>query len=196
MKKILIATNNHWKFTEIMEVLGNLKHDFTNLKELGITEDIEEDWKNYEENAKIKAEFFAGISDLPTIADDSGIVVEALIWELWVKTRRWWAGAEASDEEWLDHFMKRMKDEENRRAEFFTSIAFLNWKEFLSFNWSCKWILLKEKKCESLPWIPLSSIFVPDGFDKPYSQLKIEEKNQISHRGKASIKLKEYLTNS
>ena len=110
MKKILVATNNKWKFDEILDVIWDLPFDFLSLNDLKIEEDVEETWKTYEENAQLKAEFFWKISGLPTIADDSWIKIESLKWELWVKTRRRWAWEKASDQEWLDFFLKRMKN--------------------------------------------------------------------------------------
>ncbi len=84
-----------------MEVLEDLPFKFVSLNDEHITEDVEENGETYEENAIIKAEFFGRLTSLPTIADDSGILVDALEGELGVKTRRWGAGAQASDDEWL-----------------------------------------------------------------------------------------------
>lgn len=193
MKKLLIATKNIWKATEIAEVIWNLWYEILNLNDLNCDEDVEENWETYEANAKIKAEFFWNKYKIPTIADDSWIQVEALSWELWIKTRRWWAWENATDKEWLDYFLERMDREDNRNADFYSSICFYDWNEFTFFNWMCKGILLREKKCESLKWIPISSIFIPEWYDKVYSMLSVNEKNLVSHRGKASVKLREYL---
>ena len=195
MKKILIATKNRWKIKEISDTLEWLGIELVSLIDLNINEDVEENGKTYEDNAIIKAQFFSDISWLPTIADDSWIVVEALEWELWVKTRRWWAWEHASDTEWIDFFMNRMENEKNKRAHFFSSIAFYDMENILIFNWDCKWILLDKIDVKLEKWIPLSAIFIPEWCDMPYSTLKTEEKNKISHRGKASVKLKEYLVN-
>lgn len=193
MQKILIATKNKWKMNEITCALRWLNFEFMSLNDLNINDDIQENWITYEENAILKAKFFWELSKFPTIADDSWIIVEALEWELWVKTRRWWAWENASDEEWLGYFMNRMKNEENKRAHCFTSIAFYNKWEILTFNWDCAWTLLDEVNVELEKGIPLSAIFVPDWYSKPYSLLWVEEKNKIWHRWKASLKLREYL---
>src|SRR3989338_9931547 len=107
--KILIATKNHGKFEEIREMLGGLKAEFVSLEEVGTYEDFPEHGDSFEENALGKARFYSALwaqtaANAAVVADDSGIFVEALGDELGLKTRRWGAGHEASDEEWLAHF--------------------------------------------------------------------------------------------
>ena len=103
MQKIIIATNNKGKFKELMEVLGDLPFQFLTLEEAGWNGiEPEESADTYEGNAIIKAEHVGKALNLPTIADDSGIHIDALEGELGVKTRRWGAGAKASDQEWLE----------------------------------------------------------------------------------------------
>ncbi|MFH0820830.1 MAG: non-canonical purine NTP pyrophosphatase, partial [Candidatus Peregrinibacteria bacterium] len=98
MQKILIATRNMGKFKELMEVLHRLPYEFVSLNDLQIEGDVEEVGQIYEENAVLKAEYFGKKANLPTIADDSGIHIDALAGELGVKTRRWGAGEKANDE--------------------------------------------------------------------------------------------------
>ena len=161
MQKILIATHNSGKFKELMEVFELLPFEFVSLGDMKITDDVEETGSTYKANAIIKAEFFGRLTGLPTIADDSGIHVDALEGELGVKTRRWGAGAQASDQEWLDFFLDRMSTEKNRRAEFVTNIAF--WrpdKPVLTFEGQCVGQILDKPQVEIEPGIPLSSIFI------------------------------------
>lgn len=193
---ILIATHNIGKCKEITSALTGLDLKIVNLKDLGITEDVEETGTTYEENAIIKAKFFAKLTGLPTIADDSGIFVEALGNELGVKTRRWGAGPDASDEEWLDFFLNRMEKETNKRAEFFTTIAFLSKPDAkpLIFRGECKGTITKKPEADYLPGIPLSAVFKPDEIDTVYSALSPEQKNAISHRGRAAMQLRAFLT--
>lgn len=195
MKKLLIATHNHGKFKEIESILLDLPIQFLNLDDLKIDQDVEETGISYEENAIIKAKFFAEKSKIPTIADDSGIVVDALKGELGVKTRRWGAGPHASDEEWLNFFMERMKEEKNRKAIFYTTIAFLENASGTAkiFTGKCEGILTESIEAEYLKGIPLSAIFKPNGFNCVYSALSPKEKGQISHRGRAASKLKDFL---
>lgn len=196
MKTILLATHNYGKCKEIEDVLLDTPYKFTNLKELGIHEDVEETGKTYKENAIIKAQFFSKLTKLPCIADDSGIQVEALKGELGIHTRRWGVGAAATDEEWIDHFLKVMENHNNRKAEFQTVLAYFdtkNNKPYI-FKGTCKGTLSKTIEAQYLPGIPISAIFKPIGYKKVYSDLSIEEKNAISHRGKASMELRKFLT--
>lgn len=194
MQKILIATHNHGKYLELMEVLEDLPFEFTNLEAEGIFEDVEETGDTYEANAIIKAEFFADKTGLPTISDDSGIHVDALHGELGVKTRRWGAGANATDKEWLDYFLDRMKTERNRKSEFVSVIAFaFNNNETLTFRGECLGQILDKPATEIEKGIPLSSVFLPDGKKKVYSAMTKDEKNEISHRGIAIKKCHAYL---
>ncbi len=197
MQKILIATHNAGKFKELMEVFEGLPFKFFSLSDLKINEDVEETGSTYQANAIIKAEFFGKLTGIPTIADDSGIHVDALEGELGVKTRRWGAGAQASDQEWLDFFLDRMSTERNRRAEFVTNIAFWRPDEsILTFQGQCVGQILDKPQVQIEPGIPLSSVFVADGKGKVYSAMSKEEKNEISHRGLAAKKCYEYLSSS
>jgi XTP/dITP diphosphohydrolase len=194
VQKILIATHNFGKYKELMEVLENLPFKFVSLNDEKIEEDVEEDGDSFEANAIIKAEFFSRLTGLPTISDDSGIHVDALAGELGVKTRRWGAGAEASDAEWLAHFLDRMASEKNRQAEFVACIAFAHpHAETVTFRGECVGQILDKPKTEIQPGIPLSSVFLPDGKDKVYSAMSKAEKNDISHRGLAIKKCHDYL---
>lgn len=194
MNKILIATHNQGKFKELMEVLETLPVEFVSLKDLGIAEDVEETGETYEANALIKAAFFGSMTGLPTIADDSGIHVEALKNELGVKTRRWGAGAKATDQEWLDFFLDRMWTEKNRKASFVTNIVFwLPDNPYVSFEGTCNGQILDKPMVDIQPGIPLSAVFLPEGKDKVYSAMTKEEKNAISHRGKAIKACYDYL---
>lgn len=192
--KILIATHNVGKYKELMEVLHDLPFEFVSLNDLNISEDVEETGETYEENAIIKAEFFGHLTGLPTISDDSGIHVDALEGELGVKTRRWGAGEKASDQEWLTFFLKRMEGETDRRTEFISVVAFYRPnKQTLTFRGECVGKILQEPQVELEPGIPLSAVFLPNGKNKVFSFLSKNEKNQISHRGKAIKKCREYI---
>ncbi|MBN2087939.1 non-canonical purine NTP pyrophosphatase [Candidatus Peregrinibacteria bacterium] len=194
MNKILISTHNFGKYKELMEVLDDLPFKFVSLNDENIEEDVEENGDTYEANAIIKAEFFGKMTGLPTIADDSGIHIDALNGELGVKTRRWGAGEKASDEEWLEFFLARMSYEENRRAEFISVVAFYRpGQETLTFRGECLGKILSEPQVDLEHGIPLSAVFLPDGKDKVFSALSKNEKNAISHRGKAIKQLHDYL---
>ena len=194
--KILIATQNKGKFKEILEIFGELPHEFLSFDDLEISPDFEENGETFEETALAKARHFSLLSGLPTVADDSGIIVEALENELGIKTRRWGAGETASDEEWISYFMKRMEKEGNRYARFLCAAAFVNENKEDVFLGETRGFITKSLEAPIYPGVPLSSVFVPDGFDKVYSALDTAEKNKISHRGKAFIQLYNTLKNA
>lgn len=194
MQKILIATHNQGKFKELMEVCENLPFEFVSLKELNITEDVEENGKTYTDNAKLKAEFFHKLTKLPTIADDSGIEITVLGKELGVQTRRWGAGKDADDKTWLEFFLERMQEEKDRSARFVCVIAATGFdKETQTFEGECLGNILHRPASHIEPGIPLSSVFLPFGAKKVFSALTKAKKNTISHRGKAAKKLKKFL---
>lgn len=193
---ILIATRNPGKFKEISAMLAPTGARFFSPADLGITEDFDESGgESYEENALGKARFYGKRTEgMIVVADDSGLVVEALKGELGVQTRRWGAGEQASDEEWLDYFMKRMESEENRQAAFVCAAA-------LRLPEGTEQVFTKEtpgRLCQELmapiqEGIPLSSIFLAEGYDKVYAAMTHEEKNKLSHRGRAFAEILNYL---
>ena len=191
--QVLIATTNVGKYNEMMESLGDLPIDFVTLKDLGITQDVAEDGTTYTENAYIKARFFHQLSDLPTIAEDSGIEVNALKGELGIKTRRWGAGPEATDEEWMQHFLSRMEYEDDRRATFYSAAVFIDGDQEYDVLGAAHGQLLQYSECPMPKGIPLSAYFVPENGNKPFAAMTLAEKNTISHRIKAMQKLKKYL---
>lgn len=197
MYQILIATGNKGKFTEIMEVLRDMKGiQFLSLSDVNLENDVEETGITYEDNSLLKAQYFYEKTKIPTLAEDSGIEVEALKNELGVKTRRWGAGEKASDEEWLDFFLQRLEREENRRAKFVCVPTFI-WGESEDERWQTRgetWgTILDAPQCPIPHGIPISAVFRADGAEKVYAALSPEEKNQISHRGIAMEKTKKFL---
>ncbi|MFA4815506.1 MAG: non-canonical purine NTP pyrophosphatase [Candidatus Gracilibacteria bacterium] len=187
--KILIATKNPGKYEEIREMLGQFPAEFLSLADAGITEDFVEEGVSFEENALGKARFYSKKSGLPTVADDSGIFVEALVDELGIKTRRWGVGEQATDKEWLQHFLKRMEKEKNRNATFVCAAAYAGPLGEHVFLGETRGTLTKKPEVPVKPGIPLSSVFKPQACAKVYAALSPTEKNRLSHRGKAFQKL-------
>lgn len=199
MQKLLIATTNIGKFGEIREVIGDLGFELYHLHFEGFAsamsaDDFDETGDTFEENAEQKAVHYHELFGFPTIGEDSGIIVDALSGELGVKTRRWGAGANATDEEWIEHFMKIMKDEKVRTARFVCCAAFIDGPgEVVLFRGETEGEITQELEAPLVPGIPLSSCFRPKGCNKVYSALNENEKNQLSHRGKAFHELKNHL---
>lgn len=192
--KILLGTRNKGKVREITQVLSELPVTVLSLDDAGITHDPEEHGNTYEENAVIKAQAYAELGQLPTVADDSGIVVEALAGELGVLTRRWGAGKDATDEEWITHFLDRMRGERNKRAEFVSVVAFVDEKKNVHvFRGVCRGTITEALDGDYLPGLPLRSCFMPEGFECTLSRMTYEEEKTVNHRYKSMTLLKEYL---
>jgi len=210
--KLLIATKNKGKFNEITGVLGGgfsgdsgfgEKLEIVFLGDLTVSDaDFVEDGMTHAENAYKKAKYYfdklGGDFDF-VLGEDSGIYVDALADELGLQTRRWGAGETASDEEWLEYFMiemeKKASSDDRRGAKFVCSACFMG-KGFVEyFEGETFGKIVHEKQADILPGLPLSSVFLPDGYGKVYAGLSREEKNAISHRGRAIAKVKNFLIN-
>jgi XTP/dITP diphosphohydrolase len=193
MREILVATGNIGKFEEIMEFLSGIPSiRFLSLQDVGLENDCEEIGNSFEENAFQKAQYFFEKTNIPTIGEDSGVEVDALKGELGIKTRRWGAGENASDEEWLEYFLDRIKDEKSRTARFTSCAVFFDGKDSFAFQGFCEGTLLHSPDTEIRKGIPLSSFFVPLGKQKSLARMSKEEKKIVSHRGKAIQKLREF----
>ncbi|MEN9561005.1 MAG: hypothetical protein RIQ56_278 [Candidatus Parcubacteria bacterium] len=183
---LLLATTNKGKVVEMSEALGTLPLQFVIPDDLGITEKPDESGETFQANALLKAHFYHERSAHPTLADDSGIIVEALSDELGIHTRRWGAGPEASDEEWITHFLERMKNEKNKRARFVCALAFVDAEgRPHMFEGTCDGVITETLEADYLPGLPISACFKPDGYSSVFSALSIEQKNSTSHRGRA-----------
>lgn len=196
-KQLLVATSNKGKFKEICEILGHLPYKILALPDLGLTGDYEEMGETFEENALGKAKYYAEKSGIMTIAEDSGILVEALKGELGVKTRRWGKGENANDEEWIEHFLEIMKqfpNEKQRKASFVCCSALVVGDgESFVFEGRTDGVITPNLEAPIQHGLPLSSCFIPEGFEKVYAALAIDEKNRVSHRGKAMQALSDFL---
>jgi XTP/dITP diphosphohydrolase len=193
MKKLLLATNNHGKFQEMADFLKDLPFELLSLRdfeEISEPEEIEPDLYG---NALLKARYYREIFGIPTLSDDSGVFVEALAGELGVKTRRFGAGATASDSEWVEFFLNRMKREENRRAKFQCVMAFCDEGVEKTFFGECEGEITRALEAPIIKGIPLSSCFKPSGCDLVFAALSEEKKNEVSHRGRALRAVLEFL---
>ena len=186
INKLLISTQNPGKFAEISERLTTTGIDLVSLQDLNITKDYEETGTTFEENAVAKARFYHGLSGLATLADDSGLSVDALGGEPGIHSRRW-PGYAASDKELLDMLMSKLKDIslEARTAKFRTVTAIVDEQNMWLGQGQIAGIILKEPASDIEEGLPFSCVFQPDGYSKVFSQLTNQEKNSISHRGHA-----------
>lgn len=187
--EIIFATNNNHKLEEIQHLLGK-KFKLLSLSNVGITEDIPEDYYTLEENALQKARFVYRKFGKNCFADDTGLEIDALKGEPGVLSARY-AGKEKSSENNMRKVLDAMCNISNRKAQFKTVIALiLNGKEFL-FEGVVKGEILYEKHGSA--GFGYDPIFKPTGFDQSFAQMNIEQKNRISHRAKAAFKLVSFL---
>jgi len=194
--KILIATKNQGKLNEIQDFLKSLDSmEFHNLFDVKLDFDVEETGRTYKDNALIKAKSYHTNSYNFTLADDSGIEIPIISNLLGVKTRRFGAGENASDQEWLDYFLDFFKKYKgsDRTAYFKTIICLYTKDKPIFFEGIVKGRIADKQLCVIKKGIPLSSVFIPEGFEVAMSQLSVTDKNTISHRSKALKKALEYL---
>lgn len=194
MRELLVATKNPGKFREISEALLGVDVELRFLGDLSVSDDdFLEDGETFAENAFKKAKYYSEKTGLLTLAEDSGIWVEALAGELGVKTRRWGAGEAASDEEWIGYFMSRMEGVVERGARFVCCACLVDSDIRVDFEGDTDGVITNKLMAPILKGLPLSSCFLPNGCEKVYAALSAEEKNEISHRGKAILGVKKWL---
>ncbi|PIQ76266.1 hypothetical protein COU78_04890 [Candidatus Peregrinibacteria bacterium CG10_big_fil_rev_8_21_14_0_10_49_24] len=192
--KILVGTSNRGKITEISECLRAPDFHILAPEDIDVSFIPPEECGNtFEENAMEKARYYFEQTKLPTIADDSGIIVEALEGELGIHTRRWGAGPAASDEEWIEYFLERMRREENKKARFVCHLAHVDSGGTLHmFQGVCDGEITETLEADYLPRLPISGCFRPNGYDLVYSAMSIEQKNSTSHRGRALEQFRDF----
>lgn len=189
MREIVFATNNKNKLVEMRQIMDGLYHVMS-LEELGCHEEIIEDADTIQGNAKIKADYITNNYHVDCFADDTGLEVEALNGAPGVYSARY-AGEHCSYQDNVNKMLNAMKGCENRKAAFRTVIALnLNGGTYY-FEGRCDGQITREQRgSEGFGYDP---IFQPDGFDKTFAELGSEVKNSISHRGRATRKLIEFL---
>ena len=184
--KIVFATNNEHKLTEIRAILGDA-FEVVSLADIGCHEDIPETGQTLEENALMKAEYIYDKYPLSCFADDTGLEVE---------------GISHDSEANMARLLRELANNNNRKARFRTVIAFIEKKDVCpcgctsikvvhKFEGIVNGEITREKSgAEGFGYDP---IFRPDGYDKTFAELGADIKNQISHRARATQKLAEYL---
>lgn len=191
MMKIVFATNNAHKLDEVRQVVGD-KFTLVSLRECGIVEDIPENEPTLEGNALAKARYIYERTGADCFADDTGLEVDALGGEPGVRSARY-ATDGHDDEANKRLLLERLQGVENRAAQFRTAVALImGGKEYL-FEGIVRGRIATEQHGEG--GFGYDPLFVPEGYDRTFAQMSAEEKNAISHRGRAVRKLAEFLQN-
>lgn len=193
--KILLATNNKDKVFEIKKILTLPDLHILTLEDLNLKIEVDEDQKSLEGNAIKKARTVFEISGIPSVADDTGLFVEALNGAPGVLSSRY-AGINAS---YADNWKKLLKDLEpftnQRKNAYFKTVVcyYFQPEKYLLFDGVCKGQIAPDARGEN--GFGYDPVFIPDGFSQTYAEMTVEQKNLISHRNKAFAKLNDYLYN-
>ncbi|MFH1712342.1 MAG: non-canonical purine NTP pyrophosphatase [Patescibacteria group bacterium] len=190
---ILICSNNQGKVAEISRALGGV--EVASLKDRGIELDVVEDQNTLEGNALKKAREGAKVSGLPTIADDTGLFIDALDGEPGVKVRRW-PGYEAQDEELIALSFQKLKDipEDDRTAKFVTVMAYVHpdGTELIGRG-EVAGRILDHRTGEYHPGLPFDTIFYSNELMATFADA-YDQKDLVSHRVRALEHLKAQLS--
>ncbi|HNS65763.1 MAG TPA: RdgB/HAM1 family non-canonical purine NTP pyrophosphatase [Candidatus Woesebacteria bacterium] len=192
--RLLVASTNQGKLTEIKGILSDLGLDIVNLSEFPtlVVSSVEETGITFAENAAIKAKHYASITQLPTLAEDSGLIITALNGEPGVQSARWFPG---SDEARSQAILSRMKTISNRSAFFHCSVCLYHplTRVTQTFDGEVEGTIAQE--CRGEDGFGYDPIFIPNGYSETFAELGISVKNSLSHRHKALELAKIYLQN-
>jgi len=180
---IVLATRNQGKVKEFQRVLADYPVDLKCLNDFGPIPEAVEDGETFDDNAYKKAIFTAKVLGLPAIADDSGLVVEALDGAPGVHSARY-AGENATDQDNIDKLLKEMTGQTNRRAAFqcVISIAVPSGPA-LTYEGSCAGTISTEMCGDG--GFGYDPVFFHPGLGKSFAECSMAEKNRVSHRGQA-----------
>ena len=194
MNKVILASQNRDKIREIDAILAKFGMTAVPRDDAGLpTFEIEEDGETFEENSRLKAKTILDLSGLPTIADDTGLMVDALGGEPGVYSARW-AGEDCT---YLDNNLKLLASlqgvpAERRTAKFVTVITMLFPDGTgLSARGECPGRIAEEMRGET--GFGYDPLFIPEGYDCTFAEMGQEVKNRISHRARALEKLEDLI---
>ena len=188
MPRLLLATTNQGKAAEYRDLLKGLDLELITLNQAGISREAEEDHNTFEGNARSKAEFYAALSGLLTLADDSGLEVDALGGEPGVRSSRY-AGDNATDPERVNFLLNKLRDipQDRRQARFRCVIAIAQPGNLTqTAEGTCEGFIALEPKGDN--GFGYDPVFYLLDYNKTIAELPPEIKNRISHRGRAAAK--------
>ena len=188
--RIVIATGNNHKISEIRTILFGIQGELLDLRQFPRFEEPEENAPDYVGNALLKARYYAHLTELPSLADDSGLEVDELDGRPGLLSARY-GGAELSSRGKIEKLLEDIRQipRARRSARFRCAVA-LVWPDgqLCSADATCEGTLLEAP--DATPGaFGYDPIFVPTGFTQTFSQLPPETKHRVSHRGKALRKL-------
>ena len=188
--KIVFATNNQHKLSEIRHAVSK-NINIVSLKDVNIIEEIPETQDTIEGNAIQKAQFVYDNYGLNCFADDTGLEVTVLNNRPGVYSARY-AGPECSSKKNIIKLLGELKNHEDRSAKFRTIIAYVEGSNIFTFEGIAEGqITLEPKGIEGFGYDP---VFIPKGYKQTFAEMKLEQKNTISHRAKALRNFIDFLT--
>jgi XTP/dITP diphosphohydrolase len=187
--RIFFGTNNPHKLREIHQIIGS-KYEVLSFKDLDEPIDVEETEPTLEGNAALKAKAFYEHTGMPCFADDTGLEVASLDGRPGVFSARY-AGPACSSEDNIDKMLGELAGNTARRAHFRTVIAYYDGAEMRYFEGIAKGNILPARQGEG--GFGYDPIFQPEGFSTSFAEMSPDEKNAISHRGKAVRAFAEFL---
>lgn len=184
---LVLATTNKNKVKEFKQFVSDFPVEVKSLADFGPLPGVIEDGDTFDANAYKKALHYAKVLGVPAIADDSGLVVEALSGAPGVRSARY-AGEDASDQDNCRKLLAEMEGESNRKAAFVCvlSIAVPSGPA-LTYEARCEGTILESPRGSS--GFGYDPLFYYEPFDKTFAEISMEEKNQVSHRGKVLAEL-------
>lgn len=188
MNEICFVTGNKNKLREVQNLLTNYK--IVSLDDLNFSEDIAETENTIQGNAELKASFIYNKYNIDCFSDDTGLFIDSLGGLPGVKSARY-AGENCNSEENINLVLKNLKDKSDRNASFKTVICLILNNIRYFFEGVINGKITEEKVGNG--GFGYDPIFVPEGFNKTFSELTLNEKNAISHRGIAVNKLVNFL---
>ena len=190
--ELIFATHNQHKTEEAREIAASFIQ-IKNLKDIGCFEEIPETADTLPGNALQKARYVQEHFHVNCFADDTGLEVEALDGRPGVYSARY-AGEHCSYQDNVDKLLREMKGKTNRKACFKTVIALiLDGKEYL-FEGRVDGRIIEDQR--GMSGFGYDPVFLPDGFDRTFAEMSDEEKNSISHRGRAIRQMMDFLKKS
>ena len=191
MSRLIVATNNAGKTKEIKAILGGFYDEILSLKEAGITLDVIEDGDTFKQNAVKKATEAAAITGSDTLADDSGLCVDALGDAPGIYSARY-AGEDATDEDNNNKLMEAMADKTDRGARFVCAMALVKDGDVITSYGEVRGQIAQEPSGSGgFGYDPL--FFYPE-LGQTFGQLSADTKNSLSHRSRALAELKKKLS--
>jgi XTP/dITP diphosphohydrolase len=186
---ICFATNNLHKLEEIMALLGP-EFNLLSLEDIGCNEELKEEGSTLEENSRQKASYVYYNYGIACFADDTGLEVEALGGDPGVYSARY-AGEQKSNEDNIRLLLDKLSGLGNRKAQFRTIITLIIDGDINLFEGVVKGVIIDEKRGKA--GFGYDSVFIPENHDRTFAEMTMEDKSNISHRGKAVLKLVQYL---